>query len=282
MNIAVATRSEVFVVNDQGEFVGEILPPDHALHHYGITWNTDFMFIYCWGPQHWIEVLDHNLKSVDRILGPPVDISDAHQIAWAYDRLWVCDTAKDRFIVWKPGRQNVRFWEPRPWQLGADSHINSIWFDLAEDELCYVASNWARRPAEIVVHRLPDLGRTGIVDMQIAACRAHSVYRHQGKYLTLGIERVRWGNETYKLPGCEVMKGIVHADNRMFFGVQQNIPDREDRRSAVPGWICEVDPGTMELIAAYNFGRGQVNEIRALDVPDLAHHGLPWGGKYGE
>ena len=279
MNIAVATRSEVFVINDGGEFIGEILPADYAIHHYGLTWNHEFMFVYCWGGGHWIEVLDHSLKSVDRILGPPIDISDAHQIAWHGGNLWVCDTGRDRLIIWPADGGNAHVWKPRPWEELPESHINSVWFD--GDELCYVATNWTRRLAEIVVHKLPDLERTGIVDMQIAACRAHSVYKHQGKYLTLGIERVRWGNETYRLPGCEVMKGIVHANNRMFFGVQQNIPDRETRREAVAGWICEVDPDTMGLIAMYNFGRGQVNEIRALDEPDYAHHGQPWTGRYG-
>lgn len=278
VNIAVATRSEVFVINDGGEFIGEILPADYAIHHYGLTWNHEFMFVYCWGGGHWIEVLDHDLKSVGKIL---LGFGDAHQIVWHDGRLWVCDTGRDRFVMYDADGGNPRVWQPRPWQLTSDSHINSIWFDLAEGELCYVASNWGRRPAEIVVHRLPDLDKSGIVDIQIAACRAHSVYKHRGKYLTLGIERVQWGNEQYRLPGCEVMKGIIHADNRMFFGVQQSIPDRETRRSATDGWIAEVDPNTMELIAMYNFGRGQVNEIRALDTQDLAHHILPWGGKYG-
>lgn len=277
MNIAVATRFEVFVVDGEGEYIGSILPPEYALHHYGLTWSEDLMFVYCWGGYHWIEVLDHNLKSVDRILAG-TEIGDSHQIAWHKDRLWVCHTNWERYVVCDVAGNVERIWTPLPERgIGrpGSPHFNSIWFHAGD--VFIVASNWGEAPAEILRYS-PELE---LIDRFPAALAAHSVYRHQGKYLTLGTGQVLWGNKAFPLPSCEVMKGIVCAGGRMFFGVQQNIPRRQERRRARAGWICEVSTDTLEPLHMCNFGRGQVNEIRALDEPDYAHHGIVWEGKYG-
>lgn len=273
MNIAVVTRTETFVVNERWEVLGNILPPGYCTYHYGLTWNEDYMFAFCWGAYQWVEVLDHNLDSVGRILEGVV--SGTHQMIWHGDRLWACNTNRDEYIVCD-AEGNIDFvWKPRPEQGMPDSHFNSIWFD--GEDVVIVAANWAKREAEILRYS-PGLE---LIDRQIGAWAAHSAYLHQDKYLTLGIGRVKWGEEIIEIPTTEVMKGIVHHGDTMIFGVQQNIPDRAKRLKAVAGWLVSVDPNTMAVRDMVNFDRMQTTEIRLLDLPDGAHHGMAWQGKWG-
>lgn len=59
--------------------------------------------------------------------------------------------------------------------------------------------------------------------------------------------------------------------------------ERCDRahRSAKKDGSVQVYDSDWNMIGNIPLDMGQVYEVRLLDVPDYAHHGIPWEGKYG-
>lgn len=277
MRLLVATYNSVFVTED-GKVVRFVIETGQDLGHYGLTWSGDYMFILCQrgndqkGTDQWVAVLDHDLAPVCEVLRG--EIAGTHQILWHDDCLWCCSTNSDDIVVATATGEKIGAWKPNPDAVGGD-HINSIWFD--GESVFTLAHRYG--PAVIREHSYPELN---LLNETEAALSGHNICRVNGKLLSLGIRgEVYWG-ERLKTDTPRLLKGLaVTQAGEVMVGYSKVIEDRVSRRKDLSGSIGRLDLSTKRILHIGDFGLGPVNEIRVLDVPDLAHHGQPWTGRYG-
>jgi hypothetical protein len=281
-NLIVATHRDLLIVNN-----GKVLESlsGEGFGHYGVTWNDHCIFALFArsdvldGSGQFIRVFNEDLEPVRDILHD--QIFGVHQIQWYDGLLWVCSTNFDEILGVQANGDIFCRWYPAPDRdpdhPGKD-HINSIWFD---NGYVYVVAHGMKDGVPAIYRYLyPPRSKP---DKAIPSIRGgHCVCKHRGDLLTLGAGMVGWRGQPYWLDtnGTHILKGLAITDRVIYVGASRVIEDRGTRRKDQFGRILALDH-TLELWRSWDLDSGPVNEVRVLDEPDYAHHGMPWYGKYG-
>jgi hypothetical protein len=275
----VATWHNLIVLH-KGEVLENLSEPNTG--HYGITWNDRYLFALFAdatvmdGTNQVIRLFDHNLKPVRDILQGV--IAGVHQIIWYDGLLWVCSTNDDSIVVSTENGEVVQRWHPAPDfdpDDPAKDHINSIWFD--HGYVYVVAHGFHHGTPAIHKFSYPEFQPVGNYP---SVKNGHNVYVDDGNLLTCMPHGLYiHGGEPVRLDGG-MTKGLSVTADRIYAGASSIIKDRERRRKDRRGRIFILNRG-YDWLDTIDLELGPVGEVRVLDVPDLAHHSRPWGGKYG-
>lgn len=289
MRAIVSSRHAVQIVDlEKLTVIDTIRTGSYETLHYGITWNDKFMYIAkrceCCHTQC-IEVLDNNLDYICSTVKTKFEdalLWDVHQIQWFDSRLWITSSGKNSILSCNEDGSNVEVWYPNPDAKDEDiNHFNSIWF---YDGLVYVVAH-NKAPSDVWIYNYPDL--TFVAKHRVGH-NAHNVVvlggvevvldSYHGRVVYYNGGAVSLPNNAYPR-GLAVRLGNHAADNVYVVGNSTNC-DREHRSAKKDGGV-QIYDGNWNLIGDLPLDMGQVYEVRLLDVSDFAHHGVPWGGKYG-
>lgn len=280
-NLIVATWHNLIILRD-GQVIDNLSEADTG--HYGITWNDDYLFALfassCVldGTDQVIRVFDHDLQPVrDILLG---DIAGVHQIQWHDDLLWICSTNDDSIVVATAEGDVVRRWHPVPdWdpEDPAKDHVNSIWFH--DGHVYTVAHGFHHGTPAIYKHTYPGFQLVGTFE---GVHNEHNVYIHHGEMITCVPNMLaRIGKPPVRIGEHDGMnKGLAVTDDRIYMGSSRIIKERSKRREDLRGRVFTLSHD-YDWLDTFELDLGPIGEVRALNEPDYAHHGLPWGGKYG-
>lgn len=273
----VATWHNLLILRD-GEVLDNLTEPETG--HYGVTWNERHLFALFAstkvldGTRQVIRVFDRQLQPVRDILAG--EIAGVHQIIWHDDYLWIMSTNTDEIVVSDEDGNVHNRWQPAndPQHPGIH-HVNSIW--LHGGCIYTLAHGMEEGDPAIYCHAYPGfelLGKWPIVR------GAHNIF-YAGQYLYLLKNGVCfYGQPPVVLPACEMMRGLSVTKERVYVGSSKVIEDRAARRADPTGVVWELDR-QFNVLKKHDLNVGPVGEIRTLNRPDFAHHGLPWTGKYG-
>jgi len=249
---------------------------------YGITWNEKEIYIAeAGGARHChFHVFDENLNRVGEL---PIGrgISDPHQILWWDGKLYITSANQDKVFIWDGGKKcREAFWlkagEPR-------QHLNSVWCDGGK--FYVVEHRYKEMPKRIRVLNLDfeiidciELTREGFAKSRPRGC--HNVYVEDGiLYLCSPNVIVRhdlasgksepirfshWAHEARRVTG------MARPPGKFIVGLSR-VAVREKRGEGDAAVVVmDNDFRTLDVVPLKD--AGGVNEIRAIDGPDLAHN----------
>ncbi|MFJ3521376.1 hypothetical protein ACIPO9_02770 [Pseudomonas sp. NPDC090203] len=215
-------------------------------------------------------------------------LSAPHQILCASDRRIVCtNTGRNAVTVLqieKPGHYQEQQISSARWdrlsteQITGD-HLNSV---FERDGRIYVLAHGHHKGATLAVMDYPSLeilelqtigNRTGLHNIWVTdEGQKISCHSNIGSLIDLTSDDVIWsaGNPIYT-------RGLAATTDYLVVGESQ-MTGRDLRRSSMSGlWI--VDRHTYQTLDYMCLGPyGAVNEVRLLNVADLAHHGHVFQG----
>lgn len=251
--------------------------------YYGITWNEEHIIISESGEARYstYHMLDGNLERVGEL---PIGqgISDPHQIYWWNDKLYIASADQDKIVIWDGETCRDVSWnkpgEPR-------KHVNSIWCD---GERFYVVEHryrempkWIRifdldfEPVDCIeltirgfVKRPRGIHNVYIEDGILYGCAPKAMYKYDvssGEHTCIPI-----GNLA---KAAHRIHGLARVPGKFFIGLTRIVEVRSDRgkgNSAVLVLNDDFVPMGKLLLRDV----GGINDIRAVDGPDLAHNGI--------
>jgi len=249
--------------------------------YYGITWNEEHIFVAESGNARHstYHVLDGNLERIGEL---PIgrDISDPHQIYWWDGKLYVASADQDKIVIWDgESCRDVRWSEPGE----ARKHVNSVWCD---GERFYVVEHRYREmPKRIRIFNLEfesidciELTAKGFVkayprgihnvyveDGMLYGCSPKAMYKYNlssGEHEPIRISRVA--------ESAHRMHGLARVPGRFFIGLSRIAIRSERGRGNSAVLVLDDDLNVMKEIWLKD--AGGINEIRAVDGPDLAHN----------
>lgn len=277
MRVMVSSRFAVQVVDIETGQV-ESLPLDYNYPYFGITWNTDHLFL----ARRWydrlgadVQVFGTSLNLIDTIMGGHPDMANVHQIQWWDNALFVCcpnrpETERGAVLIYRDGE--IRTWYPFE-ELDMFG-VNSIFFEPGKVFL--IAHN--RGPSYLLKFSYPGLKPTWRCQI---GNEAHNVARWKEQLVILDSH----GSCARFVEGKSVPlegypRGLAISDENIVIGQSYHISDREKRLQDKEGGLIILNH-QWERQSYINLNQGHVYDVRFLDVPDYAHHGQPWTGRYG-
>lgn len=265
---------------DQPEYYGiSWFPGDSelVLSHSGVN-NSDLIDIasYAQSEQGWLSKGTQNGR---RFLSAP------HQILCAPDGRIICTNTGRNVIsivdlnrvnlFQEAGISNAR-WDRLSLEKITGDHLNSVF--LQDDQL-FVVAHGHNKGSKLAVFSYPDLDllsvtplgeRTGLHNIWITSeGQRISCHSEIGALIDIDCAEPLWesGSPVYT-------RGLAATDDYVLVGESQKT-GRDLRRNSLSAiWV--LDRKQWQAIDYICLGPyGAVNEVRLLDVPDLAHHGTP-------
>lgn len=252
--------------------------------YYGITWNEEHIILSESGDvrHSTYHLLDGNLERVGEL---PIGqgISDPHQILWWGGKLYITSANQDKVVIWDGETcRSVRWRKPgEPHQ-----HLNSIWCD---GERFYVVEHRHREmPKRIRIFDL-EFESVGCIELTgkgfaktkprgihnvyiedgiLYGCSPKAMYKYDlssGEHTPISIG--------YLGKAAHRMHGLARVPGKFFVGLTKLVVTRSDRGKSDSAVLVLGDdfvPVGKLLLR----GVGGVNDIRAVDGPDLAHNGI--------
>lgn len=271
--LIVASQNELSLVNTETNSVSEFLPLPEDSSPYGITWSSDFLFAAIRGNggsgQQKILVYDKKLNLLDDLSYGSHIFADLHQIMWYDNKLWVVSSGLNLVVIitFYVKSTSYRIWEPNPFTpqkarktghpITDRNHFNSIWFESSRVYL--VAHNFEQR-SEIWEFSYPSLELT---KRRLSGHYAHNVCRIDGDLMTLSTDP----------PPPVYNRGLAVSADKIFTGQSVLNEDRKARREEIRGSVL-VWNKKWELEKEISIDRGEVYDVRLIDEPDFAHHGM--------
>ena len=170
-------------------------------------------------------------------------------------------------------------WAPDP-RIGVEKdvyHFNSIWFD--DDKMYLLAHNWG--PSDVWMYRMP--GRKFEGKVNLPAEKSHNILRVEDQLVTTDSWNARMavGKEYRQLgqSGKIFPRGVAYTGKEWVVGISAFVAQKYRDKTEF-GQVRAYDLDWNQT-AIVDLQQGMVCEVRVLDVPDLAHHGQVWKGKYG-
>jgi hypothetical protein len=274
-----------------------VLPLEsHRGEYYGISWfagadelvcshsglnNADLVDIasYADSEKGWISAGTFNSR---RFLSQP------HQICCAGDGRVVCtNTGRNVITVLDPARPNTyqeaglteARWDRLSPEQAIGDHLNSVF--LRGDRLFVIAHRHSKGSA-LGTFSYPELellsiepldARTGLHNIWITGeGQRISCHSDAGSLIDLDARAALWESGAGGFT-----RGLAAGDDFVVVGDSRK-SGRDLRRSSMSGlWLLDRRTWrTVDYICLGPFGC--VNEVRLLDVPDHAHHGIPFAG----
>lgn len=278
--LLIATHARV--VFWDGEKQHDLFKHEHGhTVFYGITWNEKEIYIAESGSARHchFHIFDKNLNRIGEL---PIgeDISDPHQILWWDGKLYVTSANQDSVFVWDGETcRQVCWWEENEPRM----HPNSVWCD--GEKFYVVEHRFKEMPKRIRVFNLDfeivdciELTKEGFVKARPRGC--HNIYVENGVLymcspnvivrhdLTSGksepIRFSHWAREARRVTG------MARPPGKFIVGLQR-VAVKEKRGEGNSAFVVmDDDFKVLDVVPLKD--TGGVNEIRAVDGPDLAHN----------
>ncbi|WP_286818092.1 hypothetical protein [Pseudomonas sp. PGPPP2] len=277
------SKQTTIVEKDKPEYYGISWLPnsDSLVLSHSATDNSKLIDIEAYANSEVGYLSSGNIVS-ERFLSAP------HQILCASDGRVICtNTGRNSITVvdlHKPGffqekRLSSARWDRLSLGSTTGDHLNSI---FEKDGKVYVIVHGHSRGAALAVLSYPELeileiapidGRTGLHNIWVTEDEQKiSCHSSIGGLIDVESNKVIWqaGSPVYT-------RGLAATSNIVLVG-ESEITGRDLRRTSASGlWVLEKNSlKTLDYI--YLGMYGAVNEVRLLNVPDLAHHGHIFNG----
>jgi hypothetical protein len=279
-------RSAIPIESGRPEYYGISWGPtasDLTLSHSGLDHEslTD-LAAYAASEVGWI--------SSGRTESPPF-LSAPHQILCGSDGRVICaNTGRNCVTVIDPqrpglyqeGRVGSARWDRLSAADHSGMHVNSVW---ESDGRLYVVAHGFERGSQLAVFRYPTLELialepladvSGIHNYCITSSGDRiSCHSATGSLVDPHDGRVLWRSGT-----AGYLRGLAVGPQAIIVGDSPKLP--RGGRSAADGGLWVIDRKTWRVRDYLCLGPyGVVNEVRLLDEPDEAHHGVPFAGVKG-
>jgi hypothetical protein len=251
--------------------------------YYGITWDSRYYYVAAMHGESHEETEVDTLHPDFTVAGrrKTRGLGNVHQMVCHGDLVYVANTRDEQVVavdpnLWGRGLRVV-------FQAEERAHLNSVWLD--DKGRAYVGEHrWG--PSVVQVFHLDDALNWRRLGTFPIGEKIHNVYC-EGKYLYVcnseaasilqmnlytGAKR----NVPYEFPPNVWVRGLARTRERWYVGLSQR-GDLEVRYNS-DGQVYELDNDWV-LQKVYTLpGAGNVTEVRALGVLDLAHNprGYVW------
>lgn len=262
---------------------------DHRKYHnfYGVTWNENEIFVAEGGhvSHSTYHVFDKNLKRTGKLpIG--LDIGDPHQIYYYDGKMYIASAWHDAIFIWDGRKCSKVQWRYKESTL----HLNSVWTNGA---FFYVVEHRKREtPKRVMVLNMDfePIGRVEIPAEGFVKTKPHGIHNVylEGDFLYTCSPRafVRFNIVTKRaepvvpsglVNAAHYVRGLARVPSRWFIGLSE-AKVRNERGQGDSAILVLHDDLTVEDVIPLD-GTGGLNEIRAIDGPDLAHNGIecPYG-----
>ncbi len=287
----VATTSYLLLVDLESKLVTAL--ENERPEYYGISWfagddevvlshsgvnNSDLIDIasYAQSEKGWISKGPRGSKKL---------LSAPHQILCAPDRRVIC-TNTGRNVISVIDLDQLNFfqeagisdarWDRLSLEKITGDHLNSVFF---HDDQLFVVAHGHNKGSKLAIFSYPNLDlisvsslgqRTGLHNIWITSeGQRISCHSETGSLIDIDSEEPLWesGSPVYT-------RGLAATREYVLVGESQKT-GRDLRRGSLSAvWI--LDRNNWRAIDYLCLGPyGAVNEVRLLDVPDEAHHGVP-------
>lgn len=279
--VLVATHSRFIYWDGEKKHVLLKRPHENALY-YGITWNEKEIYVAegaANSRNSRYHIFDKDLNRVGEL---PIGkgISDPHQILWWSGKLYITSAAQDSVFVWDGKSIRRIFWmkmgEPR-------LHPNSVWCD--GEKFYVVEHRYREMPKRIRVFNLDfevvgciEITKKGFLKSRPRGC--HNVYIENGiLYMCSPNVIVRHdlisGKSrpilfSFLAREAHRVTGMARPPGRFIIGLQRVAVRTERGKGDSAFLVMNDDFEVLDTVPMK--GAGGVNEVRAIDGPDLAHN----------
>lgn len=290
--VLVATTNYLLLVNIDGKTT---IPIENGRpEYYGITWdprgdgiilshsglnNSDLIDISSYATSE-VGYLSAGIVTTEPFLSAP------HQILFGSDRRIIAtNTGRNSITVYDPEmpghfqekRVSASRWDRLNLENTLGDHLNSV---FQKDDMLFVVAHGHKHGSSIVTLSYPQLeiqnispvaGRTGLHNIWISDDGQQlCCHSNIGGLIEVNANKVIWesGSRIYT-------RGLAVARDFIVVGESQ-MTNRDQRRSSMSGlWVLDRQSfATLDHICLGPYGA--VNEVRLLNVADLAHHGQPF------
>ena len=270
LNLVMVGRDDSHMIVHSGDLA------EGEAHYNGVTWDWDGgVYVSCCHDFRYIVRRFSSTLIPDGYLGN-ADLHETHQLLWWNDTLYATNTGKNRVELWDGDSWSHVAWNPSPHDI---DHINGIWCD---GERFYV-SEFRHRVEGPSVVRVCDMALNLIETLEIGQ-PIHNVYVEDGALYSL-VSRKPGGVNVYdlgsgrqwriplNLPDDQLLRGLAKTKDRWYVGVSRWETWR-DKRHVGDSVVLELDNEFRQVGEFVLPDGGPVCELRVLDAPDLAHHGI--------
>jgi hypothetical protein len=214
----------------------------------------------------------------------PAFLSNPHQILCAKNG-WIVttNTGRNRVTVYNPTngfykdlRANDILWDRMGVNNLCGEHFNSVYI---RDNRLYVLAHGFNKYSYVLEYSFPECEpikkhdikyRTGLHNIWVdASGNMLTCHSASGELLEIKTNEVIWRGSAFYSRGLAVSSDLIIIGDT-------EIAMREDRKHSQCGlWL--IDRRSLKTIDYITLGPyGSCHEIRLLDVPDEAHHGIPF------
>jgi len=285
--LLISTYRRLILWDGKAHTVHEGYSHENYHNFFGITWNEDEIYLAEGGhtKRSCYHVFDGGLKCKGK-LPLSTGIGGPHQIYWWDGKLYIASAWQDSVFVWDGHEcEEIR------WKKGGEpnQHLNSVWCD---GEAFYVVEHRKRvMPKRVQVLSMDFEPLHKIVIPNEAFVKAkphgiHNVYIEDGWLYTCSPKAfVAFEIETgitrtitsHIIQEAHYVRGLARVSGRWFVGLSEAKirSERGEGDSAV--LVLNDDLETIDLLPLKD--TGGLNDIRAIDGPDLAHNQVrcPYG-----
>jgi hypothetical protein len=267
---------------------------DPGYHNFfGITWNEDEIYVAEGGHSgdSLYHVFDENLQHTGLLPfeqkgGKGLRISDPHQIYWWDGRLYIASAHADAIHIWDGQKlENIQWRECEE----PPQHLNSIWCDGAN---FYVVEHRKRvmpKRVQVLDMDFEPLHKITIPNnafVKTTPHGIHNIYIENGWLYTcspkafVAFEMDTGITETITSPTIQAahyVRGLARVPGKWFVGLSEARVRNERGRGDSAVLVLNDDLESIDLLPLKD--TGGLNDIRAIDGPDLAHNQVrcPYG-----
>lgn len=256
---------------------------------YGITWNRDRIYVAEGGHagHSLYHVFDYELNW-EGTLTIGSGIADPHQIYWWRGGLFIVSAKQDKIFL----HVGTALHEVRGWKKKGEPtlHLNSIWSD---GNLFYVVEHRKREMPKRIRMLDPTLKPVGCIELTREAFikdrphGIHNVYIEDDVLYTCSpkafVRHDFSSGKSEPIVPCSLMndahyvRGLARTKGKFFVGLSET--KVRDKRGEGDSAVLVLDDDFKVLDTLVLKNTGGLNDIRAVDGPDLAHNGVecPYG-----
>lgn len=285
--LLITTRNQILIWDGDTQCVWEKCVQNSFHNFYGATWDTENIYVTERVNQRRgiIHVFDKEFNRTGQL---PLNPHAPHQMYWWDGILYITDCSQgDRLLLWDGSDARIVQWQ-RP--DGHRLHTNSIWCD---GERFYALEHRGTKVPKWV--RVLDLSFNSID--HIALTRemfpqrkrvlhgAHNVYAEDGTLYVYDPTAILQYDLTSKncraivphqLMNTRYARGLARVPGKFFIGLSEARRRSERWKGDALVLVTDDDFNTLDVLSLEN--TGSLQEIRAIDGPDLAHNRIrcPW------
>lgn len=262
----------------------------HKKYHnfFGITWNEDEIYLAEGGHagHSCYHIFDNNLKHKGKL---PIGkgIGDPHQIYWWGGELYIASAWQDSIFIWDGNGEC----EEIRWKKEGEpnQHLNSIWSDGNRFYVCEHRKREMPKRVMVLDEAFNPVYRIVIPNEAFVKTRPHgihNIYIEDGWLYTCSPKAFvafEMGTEVTRIITSDLIRqahyvrGLARVPGKWFVGLSEAKVRNERGEGDSAVLVLDDDLEMIDLLPLRD--TGGLNDIRAVDGPDLAHNGVrcPYG-----